>query len=74
MGKFEFAYINKFDCSAVDYAFTSKLHKINNIINFKIVVEIISPQIPLVLELDTVIDKTDNNNNTNIIHPEQLQK
>jgi hypothetical protein len=62
-------YINKFDCSAVDYAFTSKLHKINNIINFKIVVEIISPHMPLVLELDTIVDET--NNNTNVIQSQK---
>ena len=43
-----------------------KLHKINNITNFKIVVEIISTNMPLVLELDQpdiIVDETKNNTN-----------
>jgi hypothetical protein len=48
------------------------VHKINYIINFKIVVEIVITHMPLVIELDTIVDET--NNNTNVIHPEQLQK
>jgi hypothetical protein len=52
-----------------------KLHEINNIINFKIVVEIVSTHTPLVLELDkldTIGDGT--KNNTKVIPQEQLQK
>ena len=69
--RLEFTFTDKLGSSVINYTLVSE-GIINNILGFKIRVEIISSHMPMLSELEKITDDT--NNNTNIICQIQLQK